>query len=329
MSTELATTIKRELAPKPSATFGTRGIVIGQYDELVRFSQTVANSGLAPKGMEKPESVFVAVQMGLEVGLPPMAALQNIAVINGRPAIWGDAQLAVCRGTGEMEIFEEWYEVKGERSPRNPQQFGDDVTAVCRVKREGGQEIESAFSVADAKRANLWGKAGPWTQYPARMLRNRARSFALRDAFGDALKGFKSVEEVRDLPEEREVKPLGPVFTPEPETPALLESQQPETASPHVADESETTNKGVAVAESAAAPVAESETLKLETPAIEILRDAMLAYKVDMKELNRAVVEAKLAKKTFERIEDMPEALVKTLADNWSDVLARLGKEGK
>jgi hypothetical protein len=192
---------------RPSAAFGTRGIIISQYDELVRFAETVSNSGLAPKGMEKPQAVFVAVQMGLEVGLTPMAALQNVAVVNGRPTLWGDAQLAVCRGTGELETFEEWFEVGGVKTTRNPAEYKDDTAAVCKVKRAGGQEVESAFSVADAKRAGLWGKAGPWTQYPFRMLRNRARSFALRDTFGDALKGFRSAEEVKDEEPERDVTP--------------------------------------------------------------------------------------------------------------------------
>jgi hypothetical protein len=34
----------------------------------------------------QPEDIMVALQLGSEVGLRPMEALQNIAVINGRPA---------------------------------------------------------------------------------------------------------------------------------------------------------------------------------------------------------------------------------------------------
>ncbi len=213
--------------------FGDRGIVINQYDDLVRFAETVSKSGLAPKGMESPQSIFVAVQMGLEVGLSPMAALQNIAVVNGRPTIWGDAQLAVCRGTGEMEAFEEWFEVGGARTSRNPSEYKDDTAAVCRIKRLNGGEVESAFSVADAKRASLWGKSGPWTQYPFRMLRNRARSFALRDSFGDALKGFRNTEEAMDMPRERDVtatasepKLFQPKALPEPKKSAIVEESQ-------------------------------------------------------------------------------------------------------
>jgi hypothetical protein len=171
-------------------------------DGLWRFATAVHKSGLSPKGLETAEAVFVAMEMGLEVGLPMMAALQNIAVINGRPTIWGDAQLAVCRGTGELTEFTEWYEEKGQKLPRNPATFTDETCAVCRVQRAGYAPAETSFSVADAKRASLWGKTGPWTQYPARMLRFRARSFALRDQFGDALRGLRTAEEVMDDPVE-------------------------------------------------------------------------------------------------------------------------------
>lgn len=170
-------------------------------DGLWRVAQYVAASGLAPKGVDTPEAVFVAMEMGLELGLPLMASLQNIAVVNGRPTLWGDSQLAVVRSTGELEEFSEWYEANGKRIPRNPSAFDDGTTAVCRVKRRGMEAMESAFSVADAKRAGLWNKAGTWTQYPARMMRFRARSFALRDQFGDALKGLLSTEEAGDVVE--------------------------------------------------------------------------------------------------------------------------------
>ena len=334
---------------KPSATFGDRGIVINQYDELVRFAQTVAASGLAPKGMEKPESIFVAVQMGLEVGLPPMASLQNIAVINGRPAIWGDAQLAVCRGTGEMEIFEEWYEVGGKKTLRNPQNFGDDVVAVCRVKRSGGQEIESAFSVADAKRANLWGKAGPWTQYPSRMLRNRARSFALRDAFGDALKGFRSVEEMRDTPPERDVTPVataGPNLASlpkasdkpaqAPEAPAVQGNKSPVPANGAQGDPAPVSAPDVmGVSEGAGVShetKPEPETLTLDDSPLtprDILRDAMAADHITLTDLRAVTAKGKLGKPDFARVMDIPDALVQTLLDNWQDVLTHCGKGGE
>lgn len=220
---------------------GSQGIIIADMDGMWRWSQYVAASGLAPKGIEKPESIFVATQMGLEVGLSPMAALQNIAVINGRPTIWGDAQLGIVRSTGELEEFDEWYEVKGSRTTRNPSEFTDDVAAVCRVKRRGFETQESAFSVADAKRANLWGKQGPWSQYPARMLRFRARSFALRDNFGDALRGMLSTEEARDMGPAIDVETVvdQPKFKPRSKAAQIID---PSASKPAVVEAEPTTN---------------------------------------------------------------------------------------
>lgn len=205
MSTELATreSANGALANRSAmldTAVGTAGIQIANGSQMWALAQGIAKSGLAPKGIERPESIFIALQMGMELGLPPMAALQNIAIINGRPSLWGDAQLAVCRATGELKAFDEWYEQGGKRLQRNPVTYTDDTVAVCRVVRANHEPMEVGFSVADAKRASLWGKSGPWTQYPFRMLRSRARSYALRDTFGDALRGLMSSDEVIDIP---------------------------------------------------------------------------------------------------------------------------------
>lgn len=175
---------------------GQRGLAFNDLDGMWRFAVCLSKSGLAPKGIQTPEAILVAMQLGAEVGLTPMAALQNIAVINGRPSLWGDAQLAVVRGTGDLEEFDEWVEVGGKRQTRSPKLPTDDTTSVCRVKRKGYPAREGSFSVSDAKASGLWSKDGPWKQYPFRMLQMRARSFVLRDCFGDALRGMRSAEEM-------------------------------------------------------------------------------------------------------------------------------------
>lgn len=185
----------------------------------------VVNSNLAPKDFKTPEAVLIAMQYGMEIGLAPMQALQSIAVINGRPVIFGDAALAICKAHPEFEDISETFD-RGQ---------GDDNTvAKCEVVRRGKIPVVRTFSVADAKKAQLWGKSGPWSLYPKRMLQMRARAFALRDSFPDALKGVGVAEEVRDieprtarahvvttelrLPEEVEPEPEAA-----PETPAFVQ----------------------------------------------------------------------------------------------------------
>jgi hypothetical protein len=68
------------------------------------------------------------------------------------------------------------------------------------VRRDKATPITRRFSIGEAKRASLLGKPGPWQEYPSRMLRMRARSFAARDAFPDVLRGIRAVEELRDIP---------------------------------------------------------------------------------------------------------------------------------
>jgi hypothetical protein len=180
MSTELSTT-----------TTPARGLALASFDDAFRFSKMVAASDFAPKDFRgKPESCLLAIQHGSEIGLSPMQSLQNIACINGRPAIWGDAALAVAMASPVCESVTET--IDGE---------GENMVATCTAKRRGYEKPTVVrFSVADAKKASLWGKTGPWTQYPRRMLQLRARGFALRDAFPDVLKGLVTAEEAQDYP---------------------------------------------------------------------------------------------------------------------------------
>jgi hypothetical protein len=168
-----------------------RGLALATLDDAFRFATMVAKSDFAPKDFRgKPESCLLAIQHGSEIGLSPMQSLQNVACINGRPAIWGDAALAVAMASAVCESVTE--AIEGE---------GDAMVATCTAKRRGYERPTVVrFSVADAKKAALWGKSGPWTQYPKRMLQLRARGFALRDAFPDVLKGMITAEEARDYP---------------------------------------------------------------------------------------------------------------------------------
>lgn len=158
-------------------------------EEAVKISAMLAKSDLVPKDFRgKPENVFVAMQWGTEIGLKPLQALQNIAVINGRPSVWGDAALAIVQNRSDCEDISET--IEGE---------GDKRAAICTIKRKGRSPVSRSFSVSNAKVAGLWTKQGPWTQYPERMLQMRARGFAIRDAFPDALRGLNLAEELQGV----------------------------------------------------------------------------------------------------------------------------------
>lgn len=169
-------------------------------DEAMRMASMLAHSQMVPKSYQgKEQDVLVAMMMGSELGLNPIQSLQNIATINGKPSIYSDALLALVyahpKFGGHKESFDE-----------------STMTATCTVWRKGDEEKHVvSFSQADAKAAGLWGKQGPWSTYPKRMLMWRARGYALRDKFADALGGLITAEEAQDIPrEERDVTPRAP-----------------------------------------------------------------------------------------------------------------------
>ncbi len=160
-----------------------RGIQLRSMDEIGRFCVAINKSRLAPKGLDTPEAIMVAVCYGMEIGLAPMQALQSVAVINGRPTLWGDAVPALIMARPDFVDMEETVEAQ---------------KCTCTVQRKHRTPVTRSFSMDDAKRAGLLNKSGPWSQYPQRMLQMRARAWAIRDAFPDALKGVQIREEVQD-----------------------------------------------------------------------------------------------------------------------------------
>jgi hypothetical protein len=178
-------------ASLPTVQSRSFGITPRGIDEAIRLAKIMAASGLMPKSIETPEAVFVAMQMGAEIGLSPMASVQNIAVINGRPGIYGDAALAIVRSSGLLEEFKEWSE--GERKKPG-------WTYFCRVKRKGSEAVTGSYSWAEALEAGFdqVKPESPWKRWTNRMMQFKARNFAMRDQFADFLKGIRTIEENSD-----------------------------------------------------------------------------------------------------------------------------------
>lgn len=174
----------RKLRPRP---------ITAEYVESLKlYAKVMYDGGLTPKGAASPNSIAVLIEIGRDVGLPATMAVAWIAIINGRPSIYGDAAMALIRSSGLLESTRDWYEGK---------EGTDDYTACFEVKRVGAAEPRvSRFSYGEARRAKLLGKAGPWTEYPERQLMWRAKGFGCRDEFQDVLCGLIFAEEARDLP---------------------------------------------------------------------------------------------------------------------------------
>lgn len=178
------------------------------FEEAYRFANLIADSDLIPKEFQKkPANVLLAVQLGMELGVSPMQALQSIYVVNGRPAIFGDLLPAIIFNSGFLEAIHE---------------EGDEQQASCTVKRKGHVAITRTFTMKDAERAKtvVWignerkfislAEKETYKSYPKRMLQMRARALALRDMFPDVLKGVAIREEIEDEIEPVDITPVKP-----------------------------------------------------------------------------------------------------------------------
>lgn len=181
------------VAPQSRPSMGI--LTPSNLGEAMKMAEILADSSIVPKDFQgRPGNVLIACQWGAEIGLQPLQAMQSIAVINGRPSIWGDAMLGLVQGSGLLEDI-------------NEEVSEDGQVATCTVRRRGKSPVVRQFTMDEAKKAGLAGKTGPWQQYPRRMLQLRARAFALRDAFADVLRGVAIAEEARDMPVMRDVTP--------------------------------------------------------------------------------------------------------------------------
>lgn len=250
----------------PNAAIGSRGVQLANLSEMSRFATIVIQSGLAPKECQTASNALIRIQMGLEVGLSPMQAIQSICVINGTPSMWGTAVKGLVFNSGHCQNWTGRY-------VGTP--YDDDYGYEALVQRKGMDPQTYLFTVADAKKAGLWGK-NTWASYPKDMLMHRANGRAAKDQFPDVLKGLEVAEVAQDYVDIKaeEVKPTLP---PSGFTAAMAQKHgapeppmAPET--PIEAPESDDEpDKGMSLRELRAFVIGELEGLPADVSALEIV----------------------------------------------------------
>lgn len=150
-------------------------------DALYRFAKYVSVSGFAPKDFKTPESITVAMVYALELGYSPLTGIQNIAVVNNRPSVWGDLPYAkIVAHADFLDIVEE-FEGDGQL---------DTLVAVCTVERRNRKPVTRRYSWKDAVTAGD-SRKDTYQKGPKRMLQWRARWWALKDCFADVLRNVE------------------------------------------------------------------------------------------------------------------------------------------
>lgn len=174
------------------------------WPEMLKFAEMVSKTNFAPKDFQgKPEACAIAMLYGRQLGVGGLQAIQNIAVINGRPSVYGDLFWAIIINHPDFVDVEE---------------KSDDKSAWVKLTRRNRSPKEATFTQQDAVTAGLWKKAGPWTNYPSVMMLWRARTFAGRFLFADALRGMTSSHEAEDFQGETIEGTVSANATPAPNT---------------------------------------------------------------------------------------------------------------
>lgn len=202
-----------EKAPVP---VGARGLDFTNIDQAFRAAEAIHQSGLAPKSLNSPQKVLVAMLTGMDAGLGPLQSLRAVVVIGGLPSWKGESALGLIRDAGhKVEVG-----TRGE---------GDAREGFFQFEHLNGQTGEVTFTVKEAKNANLWGK-GNWATYPDDMLVWRAVARGGRRYFSNHLMGLRLAEEQQDISPPEDPRPAQ-VVTAQPE-PLLVASQSDPTVEP-------------------------------------------------------------------------------------------------
>ena len=162
----------------------THGIALREVsvDDSLKLQKVGAGlhqSGLYPQ-FKNAQSCYAVVQYGYELGLGPMTSLQNINLIQGKPAANGQTMLSLAMSRGVTFKVEE------------------ETTESCTILfKRGKMEYRATFTHEDAKRAGLTGKDN-WKKWPTEMLYWRAVAKGVRRIAPDAVMGLYTPDELTD-----------------------------------------------------------------------------------------------------------------------------------
>jgi hypothetical protein len=137
---------EKELKPARATRVNRTGVMIQNFEDIMRVAMTAHRSRMLPKEVQTVEQAFMLIMTGLDLGLKPSAAFKYLYLTKSRRVtLTTKGGLAVVYPSGLCETYKEW--IEGE---------GDDMKAVAFTKRKGMPDpFKGEFSVEDADKAGL------------------------------------------------------------------------------------------------------------------------------------------------------------------------------
>lgn len=188
MSTDIETSMPAEVAQQAPTVFHGGGLdmiaqTAGQLGQAYQIAEALCGTQFAPQHFRgKPQEAAAAILFGAQVGLDPLASMQNIYVIGGKPALYARTMAAIVQAAGHAIWTEE--------------STDDAVTVVG--QRRGSEAIERiTWTMERAQKAGYTSNKN-YQKDPQAMLYARAVGDVARRIAPDALLGMSyTVEEMR------------------------------------------------------------------------------------------------------------------------------------
>ncbi|MHA3082165.1 recombinase family protein [Acinetobacter sp. ANC 5383] len=208
-----------ELSQRIAKMLSNSTLVPEQYRAVLKVKVGKDNFGnMQYRDEENPNGLsncIIALNMANRMGADPLMVMQNLYLIEGRPA-WSSqfimAAINSCgrfsalrfelEDFGEKEVeYQETSWVNGRKQNSVKKITVKNLTCVAwAIERETGERIESSkITMEMAVKEGWYGKNGSkWQTMPEQMLRYRAASFFGRVYAPELLMGLRSAEEEQD-----------------------------------------------------------------------------------------------------------------------------------
>lgn len=217
---------------EPSETMASGMSLVPVRDELKGLTELAVTLAIAentPRDLKgRPAAVLAVFLTGRELGIPPMTALRNLHVIDGKVTVNPKVRAAMvrreglgklwphqgprevtCLGVGRVDHDEDCTMCAGSdrviRLCECGSDNGDNNADACtwHAKRADDEHVlySATYTFAMATNAKLAGKDN-WKNYPDRMLSWRALGYLLDDAFPEIGTGLYSPDELGAITDE-------------------------------------------------------------------------------------------------------------------------------
>jgi len=188
-------------APQPTALVPVEtsttvmAMVPTTFDGAMQVARWLAQSTLLPKSVNREFDIFFVITAGMEVGIPPMAALRSLYVVNGRTALESRAKMALCLSKGAAQYFKR-VEYTPEATTWETLRHGQSEPVRMRYTlKEAIAAYLAPGPNPDGKGPAIAGKEGPWRLYTQRMISHRALGWICDDVYPDVVLGIATAED--------------------------------------------------------------------------------------------------------------------------------------